>query len=220
MNREEPNGPSARWTLLFALGAALIAGLQRETWHPHNFFMIGALGLWGGARLRPWLGLLLPVGVWLITDVIEWRRTGLPAFNPFVGAAFLSYGLLGLLLRRTKSPARIAFVCVLGSVLFFLLTNFSVWLALSKPAAELPAGQAMVLIPQGSNYPVPVYAQNLQGLLACYVMGIPFTNPDAPPLGFLGNVLCGDLLFTGLLFGAHAWLLEGVRRRAVVPVSP
>ena len=42
---------------------------------------------------------------------------------------------------------------------------------------------------------------------------VPFK--DAPPLGFFGNALVGDLFFCGLLFGAHAWL----SRRYFRPVS-
>src|SRR5436305_12460656 len=92
-----------RWTLGFAVVAAVVAALQRVTPHPGNFVMIGGLGLWAGARLRPGLGLLLPVLVWGLTDVIEWSR-GNPAFNPFVAGGFLLYGVLGLLLRKSKSP--------------------------------------------------------------------------------------------------------------------
>src|SRR5205823_2806282 len=89
---------------------------------------------------------------------------------------------------------------------FFLLTNLGVWLASSVPAEQLPEGQAVVWVSKDSVYPSPMYARDVRGLLACYAAALPFTNKDAPPLGFFGNALLGDVFFCGLLFGAHAWL--------------
>jgi hypothetical protein len=166
----------------------------------------GALGLFGGARLRSWQALSLPLVVMAVTDLVLWAIHGYPPFNLFVYGSFVIYVLLGRLLARTESPLWIGTACVLGTVQFFLLTNLSAWLALSAPAEQLPAGQAVVWSTQRTNYPVPTYARNLNGLLACYAAALPFTNADAPPLGFFGNTLAGDLLFCCLLFGAHAWL--------------
>jgi hypothetical protein len=42
----------------------------------------------------------------------------------------------------------------------------------------------------------PMYAHTAAGLAACYVAGIPF----------LGLTALGDLTYTGVLFGLHAWL--------------
>jgi hypothetical protein len=212
--------PAVWITLGFALLMALVAGLQRYFPHPWNLTLIGALGLWGGARLRPWFGLALPLVVWALTDLVLYSVQGLPGFNVFVYAGFLAYGLLGLLLRQTHSAARIGGVCVLGSVQFFLVTNFSVWLAMSLDPAQLPDGRAVVVEQQGA-YPQPRYARNLSGLLACYGLGLPFSNPDAPPLGFFGNLLAGDLFFSGLLFGLHVALLSVVlgRRKAALSGS-
>src|SRR5262245_6217856 len=191
-------------TLIYALVAAVLAGIHRllpPPLHPWNLTMIGALGLFGAARLRPWLGLVLPVVVWGVTDLIHWQITGYRAFNPFVCTSFLLYGLLGLTLRRTSSPARIGGTCLLGSMLFFLITNFGVWLGSRIDPAELPAGRAYLIAEQGSPYPRGTirYADNMEGLLVCYARAIPFFGSDAPPLGFLGNVLLGDLLFCGAL---------------------
>ena len=60
--------------------------------------------------------------------------------------------------------------------------------------------------------------RNLQGLVACYAAALPFTNRElAPPLGFSGNGLLGDLFFCGLLFGTHAWLSRRHPRAGRVP---
>jgi hypothetical protein len=50
----------------------------------------------------------------------------------------------------------------------------------------------------------------LSGLLTCYVAALPFVGSNAPPLGFFGNQLVGDLFYTGILFGAYALLRHGV----------
>jgi hypothetical protein len=180
-------------TLAFALVAMILAGAQRMLPHPFNLTMIGALGLWGGARLWPWLGLALPLVVWGVTDLIHWQLTGEAPFDLLVYSSFLVYALLGLWLRRSSSPARIGATSLLGSLQFFLVTNFGAWLTLSGSPYEL-------------------YTPDLQGLLDCYAMGIPFWQSNAPPLGFLGNLILGDLAFCGLLFGAHALLLRALLR--------
>ncbi len=213
-----------RVTLVFALGAALLAGAHRllpPPWHPFNMTLLGALGLWGGARLRPWLGLVLPVTVWAVTDLVLWQITGSPAFNPFVYGSFLIYPLFGLLVRNTKRIAPVAGLCLAGSLQFYLLTNFSAWLQLSIDPAELPPGQSFV-VQNGA----PRYSANLEGLGTCYAFGLPFYGTDPagepvpPPLGFFGNLLAGDLAFCGLLFGVHALLLRSIRRgQKSVPVE-
>jgi hypothetical protein len=52
-----------------------------------------------------------------------------------------------------------------------------------------------------------MYPHTAAGLVACYVNAIPF----------FGRTLAGDLLYTGALFGLHAWLSRTVRTERVVP---
>jgi hypothetical protein len=207
MNRSDKQSASAAWaTVGFAIVIAALAVLQRYFPHPHNLFLIGALGLWGAARLNPWVGLALPVAVWGVTEVLEYTVKGQASFNPLVCLSFFAYGVLGLTLRKTQSPARIGITAIAASVQFFLITNFSAWTLLNDQHGELPAGAAMVEVSKG-DYTVPLYANSFEGLMTCYAMGLPFTNPQAPPLGFFGNGVVGDLFFTALLFGLHAALL-------------
>jgi hypothetical protein len=165
-----------------AASLAVAAGLLRLLPHPYNLTPVGALGLYGGARLRSWHAYALPLAVMAVTDLLLWRLFGYRPFNPFVYASFLVYVLLGRSLAATESPARIGLASLLASAQFFVLTNFGAW--------------------WGST----LYPQTAAGLLACYAAGLPFLNTDAPPLGFFGNLLVGDLGFTAALFGAHAWL--------------
>ena len=52
------------------------------------------------------------------------------------------------------------------------------------------------------------YPHTASGLALCYVSAIPF----------FGRTLAGDLLYTGALFGLHAWLSRAVYRPERVPV--
>jgi hypothetical protein len=174
-----------------AAAMAVAAGFFRLVPHPYNMEGVGALGLFAGARLRSWRAYAVPLVVMAVTDAllkIPLARMGYPTVTwatPFVYGSFLFNVFLGqVLLRRTNSPVRIAAASLLASIQFFVVSNFGVWATGS-----------------GTLYP-----KNLSGLLTCYVAAIPFFGTQAPPLGFFGNMLLGDLFFAGLLFGAYAWL--------------
>ncbi|MHB1424230.1 MAG: DUF6580 family putative transport protein [Gemmataceae bacterium] len=202
-----------------AVGMAVAAGLVRLIPHPLNFTPIDALALFGGARMRSWITYVLPLAVMAVSDVLLWAIQGRAdftllqyAFNPWVYASFLLAVLWGRFLLRNGSAARIAAVSVLAGVQFFLVTNFGVWLADVTRNPPLPEESAIVWrdIP-GLPAPVPYhYGHNLSGLVACYVAALPFAGTNAPPFGFLGNQLLGDLFYTGLLFGLYALLRGGV----------
>ena len=67
----------------------------------------------------------------------------------WVYGSFVLIGLLGLTLRRRRTPVRIIATSLASSVLFFLITNFGEWLG-------------------------PLYPHGLAGLWASYLAGIPF----------------------------------------------
>jgi len=54
-----------------------------------------------------------------------------------------------------------------------------------------------------------MYPHNLQGMLACYAAGLPF----------FARTLGSDLLYTGVLFGLHAWLSRTVAQRERVALQ-
>src|SRR5688572_25478438 len=66
-----------------ARGAGILATILRIVPHPPNFSGVGALGLFGGARLRAWQAYLLPVAIMLLSDACLWLLTGLdPLYSP------------------------------------------------------------------------------------------------------------------------------------------
>jgi hypothetical protein len=80
------------------------------------------------------------------------------------------------MLQRRATPVRIGAAAFLGSLQFFLISNFTVW---ALPAAAGHAG---------------MYSANLAGLLQTYTMALPFW----------GRTLAGDLAFTAGIFAVHA----------------
>ncbi|MFA5134336.1 MAG: DUF6580 family putative transport protein [Patescibacteria group bacterium] len=135
--------------IYFLLFLALIAGasvLMRLLPHPANFIPIGALALFSGTHIRSRWGILLPVAVMAVSDII----IGLHSLYLVTWGSFLLIGMIGWWVRNKKSALRIVSGSVTGSVLFFLLTNFAVWLF------------------------TPLYAKTTAGLVQCYYMAIPF----------------------------------------------
>ncbi len=169
-------------TLALAVAAAAVAVLVRLApyWFDldrreqvlWNLMPVGALALFAGARLRwPW-ALALPLVTMLISDLLLIRplaERGLSAFNlltPVVYGSFLAYAILGRLSRRIAWPVSVVPACLLGSVQFFVVTNFFTWLA-------------------GTDYP-----RTPAGLAECFTLAIPFFKNTVA-----GDLLYAGLFF-------------------------
>src|SRR4051812_24524656 len=134
MSKEQPQ-PHEKHSRLLALGLSLGMGvvtvILRVVPHPPNLTGVGAVGLFGGGRLRPWQALALPLLVMLASDTALWVMMGFdPLYSPlhisraFVYPSVLVYTLIGwALLSGKASLLRVAGASLLGSLQFFLLTN-------------------------------------------------------------------------------------------------
>lgn len=172
------------------IGIVLLSALARLAPHPPNFTPIAALALFGAARFRSrWAGFLVPLGALLVSDVAlevagslgllsGWlaHGTGLYREMPFIYAAFVLVGGIGLLLRERQSVAAVAAATGAGAVVFFLVTNFAVW-ALGSMG----------------------YVKTLGGLLECYEMALPFFRNS-----LLGDAFYATVLFGGFAL-AERW---------------
>jgi len=125
--------------------------------HPPNMTAIGAIALKSRERFGL-KGLFIPLVSMAFADVIigfyDWRLL------LSVYASFALFGMLGAVLKRTRSGGTIMATAALGSTLFFLVTNTFVW-ALSS-----------------------WYPHDIGGLLACLAAGLPFYGNMA-----LGDIL-------------------------------
>lgn len=205
---DKPTNESRPAATLFTVAWGALAGVLRVVRHPANFSPLGGLSLFAGACLRSWQAIALPLGILAITDLGLWLLTGFdPLYSPFhlsrafVYPSFLVYVLLGRsMLERSSGLVKVAGVSLLGSLAFFLLTNFFTWLM--QPAMIALYG------------PMPVdfvYSRDLSGLLTCFAAGLPFYQGPFDihhfvvgdfRFGFYG-LLLGDLLFSVGIFGLH-----------------
>jgi hypothetical protein len=175
---------SVKLTVLFAV-AAIVIRLVRVR-QMANITAVGALGLFGGSRLRSWIAFLIPLAVMAASDVFLNLIYGDHPFNPYVYGCYLLNVLWGWLLLGKITALRVGSVSVLSSVQFYLITNLGVWL--------------------GSHGMTGEYEKNLSGLLMCYVQAIPF----------FFRTLMGDLGFSALFFGLYAWAQSTQRATAPV----
>lgn len=150
-----------------------------------NFTAVGAGLLFFGSRRPRWQA-AIAAGIMAVTDVVLTTMVYGMAFDVrSYGMTWLWYAaaaLLGSTLLRKVSVLRVAAGVFTSATSFFLVTNFMVW-------AQDRSG---------------MYAHDLNGLMQCYDLGLPFYGYD----------LLGTALFSMMLFGlpvAAAKLAEALR---------
>ncbi len=128
--------------------------------HPANVAPIGAMALFGGMYLNKKYALLIPAVTLFLSDIILGFYRGMP----FVYASFLLIGIIGLWMQsQKKSWKNLIFVTLISSFLFFIITNFGVWLLSG------------------------MYERNIPGFFRCYVLALPFLrNSIFGDLGYFG----------------------------------
>ncbi len=151
-----------RYTIFAAL-MILAAALTRLLPHPVNVAPIAAMALAGGVYLDKRYSLIIPIVALLVSDMF----LGFFPILFFVYGSVLLIGLAGLWLRGHKKPLPVFGTTIFSSVLFFLVTNFGVW----------------VVGPE-------MYPKTWAGLLECYAAGIPFFRNTV-----LGDVFYVAVLF-------------------------
>lgn len=125
-----------------------VAAVMRLLPHPPNVAPIAAMALFGGVYLNKKYALLIPLAALFVSDLYL-GFYDLPMML-FVYGSFLITGFIGLWLGKFKNPKTILAASLISSLLFYVITNFGVWLT-------------------GTMYP-----KTFAGLMDCYVMAIPF----------------------------------------------
>lgn len=150
---------------LALLAGILLAAASRLIPHPPNVTPIAAMALFGGAYFsNRAAAYVVPLAAVVLSDLI----LGFHSTMPFVYASFLLIVLIGSRLRRQKNVSAVAGASLVSSVLFFLVTNFGVWLT-------------------GTLYP-----RTWAGLAAAYVAALPFFRNTV-----LGDLSYVAVLFGG-----------------------
>lgn len=133
------------------------------------------MGLLGAAYFsQRWLAFVVPFVAMWVSDLIlnnvvygEYYTTFQWWGSSSVYLSFALIVLLGFVLLRKVRMTNVLTASLLASVLFFLVTNFAVWL-------------------NGAMYP-----QNIVGLITCYAAGLPFFGNTVMGDLFYSGVLFG-----------------------------
>jgi uncharacterized BrkB/YihY/UPF0761 family membrane protein len=149
------------------LAIILLAVVARLVPHPANFAPIGGLALFSGTNFKNKFSFLIPMLAMLISDIF----LGFHATMPFI---YLSFFIIYFIGRNTKINKwqNLLLVSLISSILFFIITNFGVWLYFNT------------------------YPKTIEGLIQCYMMGIPFFR----------NTLLSDLLYSFSFFYGYRFL--------------
>jgi hypothetical protein len=114
---------------------------------------------------------------------------GLYSHMEVIYGSFILVVCVGLMLRRKRTPLRIAGAALSSSIIFFVITNFGVWAF-------------------GSLYP-----KTIAGLATCYVAAIPFFQNT-----LVGDALYTAVLFGGFAL-AERWIPALRERTTLRPQS-
>jgi len=141
------------------ISIVVLTALTRLLPHPPNFAPIGALALFGAAFFkRKELAILIPLLAIWVSDLILTNVVYAAYYDGFqwfghawVYLAFLVIALIGIFALKNWSWEKLIGTSLIGSGVFFMLTNFGSWLS-----------------------PLSMFPKDLGGLISTYVAGIPF----------------------------------------------
>ena len=148
---------------------------------PMNFAPITAIALFSGAYFsNRWAVFLVPlISVFVGDHFVNFLYTS--SFNPLYPGwywQYLSYALIacgGLLLRDRVNPLSVTAASLSSSLLFFLVSNFGVWVS-------------------GGLYPLTA-----SGFLSCFLLAIPFFSAT-----MVGDLFYSTLMFGSYEFATRA----------------
>ncbi len=175
----------------------VIASLYRVMpGRPLGFAPQIAMALFGGAVIADKkMSFLLPLLSMLVSDVIyevlyHYHISPVPGFYEGQLPNYLliiSITIIGFAIRN-KGFFSIAAGAFAGTIFYFLASNFIVWIGGGLDINNLP------------------YPKTIEGLMYCYIAGLPF----------LKGSLLATFFFSGLLFGGYAFFAKaGIRKKTV-----
>ena len=132
---------------IFSFSLVVFAVLSRLLPHPPNIAPITALALFGGVYLDKKQTFIVPLIAMLVSDYFIGFYSGMV----WIYASFVAIGFIGLWLRNHHNVTTTIGATLAGSVLFFVVTNFGVWISSQV-----------------------TYHHTVNGLIECYVAAIPF----------------------------------------------
>ncbi|ROL56950.1 hypothetical protein D9V84_05855 [Bacteroidetes/Chlorobi group bacterium Naka2016] len=158
----------------FSIALIAIAVLSRFLPHPPNFTPVSAIALLSGFSFsNKFKSFFVPLIAMFLSDIFL-------GLHSTIWAVYLSltiFVLFGFILKNKFSFPRLFVFSSIASLIFYLVTNFAVWLTSG------------------------LYPQTLAGLIQCYTLGLPFYRTTT--LELFGYSFLGDLTYSFILFGAY-----------------
>ncbi len=144
----------------------ILVAFSRLIPHPSGFTPIGALGLFSGAYMNYRWSWAVPLMALLICDVFIGFYSAIIMLSVYIG--FAASACIGkLLLSKKRTFLNMGSAIFVAALIFFILSNASFWWV--------------------------YYPHTIDGLLLCYVNGIPY----------FGKALFADIFYCSILFGAY-----------------
>lgn len=167
-----------RWSFLGAF--VVLAGVSRVFQPLPNFTAMGALALISALMApRAAYAFAITWGGMLLGDLLLAQFKGSVGWTPD-WTSYAGFGLIvamGLGIRRYPALWRVALAGICASLIFFLFSNGAVWVYSAIKGES--------------------YSADLNGLLDCYVAGLPFYRA----------MFLGDLVYMPLGFGSMAGVM-------------
>lgn len=147
----------------------LVGAIARIVPHVPNFTPVAAIALFGGSYLNKKQAFIVPLLIMVISDYF----LGFDSLQMrlVVYGSFLATVAIGFSIRRSVNFKNLISASLTSSVIFFLTTNFAVWMF-------------------GSMYP-----KSLTGIAQCYTLALPFFRNTLLGDLFYTGVLFGSYEF-------------------------
>lgn len=164
--------------ILLVLTMIFIAAFSRLIPHLPNFTAVGAMALFGSAYFsKKYLAIFAPIlALWLsdlaINNIVyaEFNESFVwfQSYQLYTFIPIVLITILGFVLFKKVSAAKILTGSVASSLIFFAISNFGTWLS-----------------------PFSLFTKDAAGLVNTYIAGLPFLRND-----FVATVLFSAVLFS------------------------
>ena len=152
--------------LFYLVFFGIILALTRIIPHPFNFTPILASAIMAPLLIKDrWFGIAIPIVAMFISDIII-------GFYYWQFVVYFTIFTIALVSPMHKNYTRLGIMSVGGSVWFFIVTNFAVWIIYPYEPGNMYS-----------------YPKTFEGLITCYIAALPFFK----------NTLISTCLFTGLI---------------------
>jgi hypothetical protein len=150
-----------------------------------NVSPVGAIALFGGCYFADrWKAFLVPLASLFLSDVLLNRMYYFDTWVFFYSDAYWIYGSFALIVMLGHFVKKVTILNVIAAgvgaaLIHWIVSDFGLW---ATGGRDVTTG-------------LP-FTPDLAGLMRCYVLALPY----------LQNMIVGNLVFCGVLFGSFEWI--------------